>query len=213
MSHLEAVKVEILSASYEGLSKAGYAVENALSGIAWDWPLWHDFSRKEGYDCLPSIASELSKTTIAQCFDGATIGELSKLCKDHGTKVSGRKKIDYIGTLLATIDEDSAKELARTFLERTKKKRESDCRRLMGGHLAARISSIAYHLFRYEQLLHPSMLSVRPIWKFVCGENDSPRRCRKFDGLTLPASIAQATFPKLPCGCLRCHCFLTAHRE
>lgn len=209
VSRLNAVLPEFLGSTGSS-AKAGAAIYNCLSDIAWDWPAWNSFAVKVGYDSLQSIATSIAKMRPAEILKSLPVAELKQLCLTRNVEqVPRATKDSLVAALLKATGKDAIQDMVLPFRRNLQEAQNQKCRKQMCLHMASRILNVAYNIHRYEQLNDPELLTLCPCWRFIWGGStdiDAPKSCRKFNNKTLPHYEAKQVFPSLPCGYLKCSC-------
>lgn len=198
-------------------SVQGQMICAAFEGISWDWPAWQRFAMRDGDDPLPVTLAMIAAMSPGELLEeGAKKTEVRELCKKYGVELPHRAlKSERIAALREVLGPEKFSEIANPFGEILKARAEEDYRQQMAMAIASRISSVAHYAYHYEQLTDPDSLVAMPYWRFVWVEDvlSNNRHCKRYDGQTLPAKEAMATFPRLPCDHLRCCCYLVGKHK
>jgi hypothetical protein len=212
MAKLDQLKPRLLASLSSGSEVAGKLLCSALSDIEWDWPMWHAWAKRDSCDSIPKIDTRILRLTPCALLDRQSKAELIKLCEIHGVvfRKSAAKKV-LIGLLREALSPEDYSALAEPLRGELRQGEHAVCRKEMALRLCSRIASIAHNANRYEQLTDPDFLSIGSHWQFVWVDDlVTPRACKKFDQMVLPARKAYRVFPHLPCKHLRCSCRITS---
>lgn len=212
---LQAVMPEFLNALGDN-KHAGCLLADTLMGIDWDWPKWHAFAKRQGYNTVPDVIEMVERQDLHAQLHRLLKADLVTLASSLSMVLPmSLKKTEMIKRLM-TIEASHLESWSINAKNELLAKELQKLHRDMGRFLAGRISYIANQEIHYEQCSDPGYVSLHPYWRFIC-PNDiptpAPKRCREMDQKVLPAAQAMQKFPMIPCDRLDCQCRFTTQRR
>lgn len=196
--------------------RAGRLLADSLCDITWDWPRWHAFAKRRGYQTVMEVPQMTGKPDLYALLYGTLKADLVRLGESLDvtlpkslSKTEMLKRLMVLPASKFEIWVDATKD-QRPVTEVQKVRRE------MGRFIASRVMTLALRSEQLQQRLEPGFVALQPFWKFECQDdpdNHPPKKCRDMNGKVLPMDQARKHFPSLPCDRLDCYCEIyTRHK-
>jgi hypothetical protein len=192
--------------------RAGRVMAEALDPIVWDWPRWHPFAKRRGYNTVQQVIQTTNAMGLHAMLQGSTKAELMALGaslelalpRSHGN-------VEMVQALMALPIERFDSWVKQT-RQRLTEKQLLKTHREMGQFIACRVGQLALSADQYARYCDPDYMRLHPYWRFICPDDwlsTAPKKCRDLDQKVLPAAEAMKIFPTIPCARVDCDCRVT----
>lgn len=198
----------------QNFGQAKKIIRNHLPDGTWRWPAYDAFVEERDKAYYRENLTEIERCTLAEMLEFLKAPQVRAL-QDEFFTGKEKNKSTMIEALLANITTESrdllTARLQKNLIAELDPPGTPDYSEMLG-HLARRISSIAYDLARLEQLKESAVST--PLfftwWKFIASGNpDMPEKCQQMNGKTYRHDDPIWTeYPQNKC--FNCSCYVSA---